>query len=97
MAAQAHLGKHHREGLTVIQLLRFFPNDRAAEKWFEEQRWPEERCCPDCGFGQHCEDEEPETHALPVPRLPETLQRPQGHGHAVFQDRLPEVGHRHST
>ena len=42
-------GKHHREGLTVIQLLRFFPNDRAAEKWFEEQRWPEERCCPDCG------------------------------------------------
>ena len=42
-------GKHHREGLTIIQLFQLFPDDRAAEKWFEEQRWTEERCCPDCG------------------------------------------------
>ncbi len=42
-------GKHHREGLTIIQLLKLFPDDSTAERWFEKQRWPEERCCPDCG------------------------------------------------
>lgn len=42
-------GKAHREGLTVIELFKMFPDDAAAEKWFEEQRWPEGRFCPDCG------------------------------------------------
>ena len=42
-------GKSHREGLTIVELFRRFPDDESAEKWFEEQRWPEERCCPDCG------------------------------------------------
>ena len=42
-------GRSHREGLTVIELLRMFPDDAAAERWFEEQRWPEGRFCPDCG------------------------------------------------
>ena len=42
-------GKSHREGLTVIELLRMFPDDAAAEAWFEAQRWPEGRFCPDCG------------------------------------------------
>ena len=41
--------KFHREGLTIIQLLDIFPNDEAAEKWFEKQRWGDKRCCPDCG------------------------------------------------
>ena len=26
-----------------------FPNDQAAEKWFEAQRWPNGIWCPDCG------------------------------------------------
>ena len=42
-------GRAHREGLTVIQLLDMFSDDAAAELWFEEQRWPEGRFCPDCG------------------------------------------------
>ena len=42
-------GRAHREGLTVIELLRMFPDDAAAEAWFEKQRWPEGRFCPDCG------------------------------------------------
>ncbi len=42
-------GKAHREGMTVIELLKMFPDDAAAEKWFEAQRWPEGRFCPDCG------------------------------------------------
>ena len=42
-------GKAHREGLTVIELFKMFPDDATAERWFEEQRWPEGRFCPDCG------------------------------------------------
>lgn len=42
-------GKHYREGLTILQLFQKFPDDATAEKWLEEQRWPDERCCPDCG------------------------------------------------
>ena len=49
MMAKRGPGKAHREGLTVIELFRMFPDDAAAERWFEEQRWPESRFCPDCG------------------------------------------------
>ncbi|MDE0208792.1 MAG: IS1595 family transposase [Boseongicola sp.] len=43
-------GRSHRTGMTVMELLRMFPDDAAAEKWFEDQRWPNgERFCPDCG------------------------------------------------
>ena len=33
----------------MIELLKMFPDDAAAEQWFEEQRWPNGRFCPDCG------------------------------------------------
>ena len=42
-------GRSHRTGMTVMELLRKFPDDAAAEAWFEAQRWPEGRFCPDCG------------------------------------------------
>ena len=42
-------GRAHREGITVVELARMFPDDSAAEAWFEAQRWPEGRHCPECG------------------------------------------------
>ena len=42
-------GRSHRKGMTVFELLETFPDDDTAEKWFEEQRWPEGRFCPHCG------------------------------------------------
>ena len=42
-------GRSHRRGMTVIQLFELFPDNAAAEAWFEKQRWPEGRFCPDCG------------------------------------------------
>ena len=43
-------GKAHREGIGIIELLRMFPDDKAAERWFEAQRWPTGNIfCPDCG------------------------------------------------
>ena len=42
-------GKSHREGITLIQLTRMFPDDATAERWFIEQRWPDGVHCPACG------------------------------------------------
>ena len=43
-------GKASRIGISTPELFQMFPNDKAAEKWFEEQRWPDgQRFCPDCG------------------------------------------------
>ena len=42
-------GKSYRKGITLAMLLRMFPDDRTAELWFENQRWPNEICCPCCG------------------------------------------------
>ena len=42
-------GRSHRTGMTVMELLDKFPDDATAEAWFEAQRWPKGRFCPDCG------------------------------------------------
>ena len=42
-------GKHFRQGMTLMEVMRQFPNDAAAEKWFLETRWSEGRFCPHCG------------------------------------------------
>ncbi len=45
-------GKHYRKGMTLIDLLKMFPDDEAAEQWFEESRWPDGVRCAHCG-GEH--------------------------------------------
>lgn len=42
-------GRHERTGISLIQLLRLFPDNAAAERWFIEQRWPDGVCCHYCG------------------------------------------------
>ena len=43
-------GRAERKGVSIVELFRMFPDDEAAEKWFEDQRWPDgRRFCPDCG------------------------------------------------
>ncbi len=49
---QSAPGKSHREGISLIELFRMFPDNTAAEIWFEEQRWGEAgkpSHCPVCG------------------------------------------------
>ncbi len=41
-------GRADRQGLTLPQLFKMFPDDTAAEQWFEQQMWPEGPTCPDC-------------------------------------------------
>ena len=44
-----HRGGRTREGITVVQLFQLFPDNVAAERWSEAQRWPDGRFYPDCG------------------------------------------------
>ena len=41
-------GKHYRKGLTLVQILRMFPDDAIAEAWFVKTRWPNGVRCPHC-------------------------------------------------
>ena len=42
-------GKSHREGITLIELSRKFPDEACARAWFENIIWPNgDRYCPEC-------------------------------------------------
>ena len=42
-------GKHFREGISLPQLIKMFPNDEKAREWFEGRIWPNGPVCPHCG------------------------------------------------
>ena len=42
-------GKHHRDGITLVQLCDMFSTEDSAREWFEARLWPEGRFCPRCG------------------------------------------------
>ena len=42
-------GKSHRQGISIFELTERFPNEAAAEAWFERTRWNGQRHCPHCG------------------------------------------------
>ena len=41
-------GKYYRTGMSFIELMGKFPNDRVAEEWFVENRWPNGVRCTEC-------------------------------------------------
>ncbi|MYF08004.1 MAG: IS1595 family transposase [Rhodospirillaceae bacterium] len=49
-------GKSHRKGLTVKELMRMFPTEDAARRWFEAKMWPNGPVCPHCGSTEHREN-----------------------------------------
>ena len=42
-------GKHFRKGMTLMDIVRMFPDAATAEKWFTDIRWPDGPHCPYCG------------------------------------------------
>ena len=47
--AKSGPGKNDRKGISLVQLMRMFPDDATAEAWFAEARWPNGAACPKCG------------------------------------------------
>ena len=43
------VGKKRRKGLAITDLIRMFPDNKTAEKWFESNIWGEKPKCPRCG------------------------------------------------
>ena len=41
-------GKHERTGITILELMRMFPDNETAEKWFMNIRWPDGVSCVRC-------------------------------------------------
>ena len=41
--------KSFRTGLSLVEIMKMFPDDATAEKWFVENRWPDGVHCPKCG------------------------------------------------
>ena len=42
-------GRANREGITLAEIFRMFPDDATAEAIFAAERWPAGVACPDCG------------------------------------------------
>ena len=42
-------GKAHRKGISLMEIMRRFPDDATAEAYFVKQRWPDGVACPHCG------------------------------------------------
>lgn len=49
MAGTKGPGKAYRQGITLAALIKRFPTDAAAERWFIQDRWSNGICCPRCG------------------------------------------------
>ena len=47
--AQKAPGKHYRKGMSFVEIIRKFPDTKAAERWFEKLFWPSGPFCPRCG------------------------------------------------
>ena len=47
--AYTALGKHHREGISLIELMDMFPDEKATNDWLIARRWPDGIICPHCG------------------------------------------------
>ena len=41
-------GKARRKGISIVQLIRRFPDDQHAEDWIAALRWPHGPSCPQC-------------------------------------------------
>ena len=41
-------GKWFRKGISLVEVVRLFPDDPTAEEWFAAMRWPDGPQCPHC-------------------------------------------------
>ena len=42
-------GKWFRKGISLLDLMKEYPDEATAEQWFVKIRWPNGKVCPVCG------------------------------------------------
>ena len=42
-------GQWFRKGISLLEVVRMFPDNQSAEHWFATNRWPDGPVCPHCG------------------------------------------------
>ena len=48
-------GQFYRQGMSLIEIMQMFPDDKTAKQWFTKQFWPVGPHCPDCfSFDVQC-------------------------------------------
>ena len=67
-------GKSHREGISLPQLFKMFPDDETARVWIEKQIWPDGPHCPHCGS---FDVQHPIKHRTMTHRCRDCPKRPQ--------------------
>ena len=94
--AQSAPGKHYREGISLVELFGMFPDNAAAERWFEERRWGAAGnpfVLPHVWFDREATASPlGQTASLLVRRVSAQFQRQDRHRDAPLQDWPPENG-----
>ena len=92
--AQNAPGKHFCTGLSLIEVMRMFPDDATAEQWFIEQRWPDGVHCPHCAIVERPIRRGPQNDVASLPRLPQVVLGENRNSYAILQTRLAGMGAR---
>lgn len=74
-------GKAYRNGLSLVEAVQRFGDEQGVESMFIDARWPKWGCLPQVRVSEHPIAGNPQTSAVPLPRLPQRLQRQNWHSH----------------
>ena len=88
-------GKANRNGISLTELFEMFPDDEAAERWFVESRWPDGIRCVFCEGRRHRYVRLASDPTVPLPGLPQAVQRQGRLRDARFQAGIPNMGNQH--
>ena len=90
-------GKSHRRGISLVKLLKMFPDDEKAREWFEKKLWPTGPRLPLLWLPGRSIRHQAQDHDSPLPGLPQAahVQPENRQHHGRLEARLSEVGDRH--
>ena len=60
-------GKHYRKGISVVDLINKFPDDKTAERWFISTRWADGIKCAYCESNNVNDKVKHPNHAVQMP------------------------------
>ena len=87
-------GQAHRNGITLVDLIRMFPDDATAEAFFADERWPNGVACPRCGSVSVQSGAAHKTMPYRCRDCRKRFSVKTGNGDGRLEPRVPDVGAR---